>query len=137
LFRYFHIHEASFPLLVNSHQPPPGVILGCTNPYFRQACQHWHHVLSTEKRVDAAFVLFFILLFIHHSFSWLTVLSGLLECAGCRPKIGQGSSIRTSGLVGKGDVPHGFKAKRKRQVDKDPALLKRLEAVVLAGTSQG
>ncbi|KAL7413136.1 hypothetical protein BDY24DRAFT_341111 [Mrakia frigida] len=89
---YFHIHDASFPLLVNSHQPPPGTVLGVTNPFFRQACGHWSNVISIGDRASS-----------------------------------------TSVGAGKNDHPDGFKSKRKRHVDKDPELLKRLEAVVASG----
>lgn len=51
--------------------------------------------------------------------------------------MGQGSDSRANALASKGDIPNGFKSKRKRQIDKDPALLKRLEATVLAGNGEG
>jgi len=47
------------------------------------------------------------------------------------------SSSSSSVGSGKNDPPDGFKSKRKRHVDKDPELLKRLEAVVASGGAGG
>ena len=48
----------------------------------------------------------------------------------------KGSSSSSVGS-GKNDHPDGFKSKRKRHVDKDPELLKRLEAIVASGGAGG
>ena len=43
---YLHIHDHDFALLVNSSKPQPGVVVGVTNPVFRNAASHWPNVIS-------------------------------------------------------------------------------------------
>ncbi|WVO12525.1 hypothetical protein L204_100125 [Cryptococcus depauperatus] len=43
---YLHIHDHDFSLLVNKAKPQPGVVVGVTNPFFRNAASHWPNVVS-------------------------------------------------------------------------------------------
>ncbi|OCF38214.1 hypothetical protein I316_00439 [Kwoniella heveanensis BCC8398] len=43
---YLHIHDHDFSLLVNSNKPQAGVVVGVTNPFFRNAASHWPNVIS-------------------------------------------------------------------------------------------
>nr|XP_031861745.1 uncharacterized protein CI109_002978 [Kwoniella shandongensis]KAA5528817.1 hypothetical protein CI109_002978 [Kwoniella shandongensis] len=43
---YLHIHDHDFSLLVNANKPQPGVVVGVTNPFFRNAASHWPNVIS-------------------------------------------------------------------------------------------
>ncbi|EIW72107.1 hypothetical protein TREMEDRAFT_41513 [Tremella mesenterica DSM 1558] len=43
---YLHIHDHDFALLVNSNKPQAGVVVGVTNPFFRNAASHWPNVIS-------------------------------------------------------------------------------------------
>ncbi|KAK4685933.1 hypothetical protein P7C73_g4202, partial [Tremellales sp. Uapishka_1] len=43
---YLHIHDLDFPLLVNSNKPQAGLVVGVTNPFFRNAAAHWPNVIS-------------------------------------------------------------------------------------------
>ena len=42
---YLHIHDHDFSLLVNSNKPQAGVVVGVTNPFFRNAASHWPNVI--------------------------------------------------------------------------------------------
>ncbi|KAL7418405.1 hypothetical protein Q5752_006863 [Cryptotrichosporon argae] len=54
---YLHIHDHDFSLLVNANKPQAGVVVGVTNPFFRNAASHWPNVISIPtgrpKRVPA------------------------------------------------------------------------------------
>ena len=43
---YFTIHDTEKQVLINKLQPPPGLILGTTNPFVYEECRHWPHTLS-------------------------------------------------------------------------------------------
>ncbi|BEI82755.1 hypothetical protein CcaverHIS002_0306230 [Cutaneotrichosporon cavernicola] len=43
---YLHIHDHDFSLLVNSNKPQAGVLVGVTNPFFRNAASHWPNVIA-------------------------------------------------------------------------------------------
>ena len=43
---YFTIHDTEKQALINKLQPPPGLILGTTNPFVYEECRHWPHTLS-------------------------------------------------------------------------------------------
>ncbi|WVR07677.1 hypothetical protein IAU60_004719 [Kwoniella sp. DSM 27419] len=43
---YLHIHDHDFSLLVNSNKPQAGIVVGVTNPFFRNAASHWPNVIS-------------------------------------------------------------------------------------------
>lgn len=43
---YLHIHDLDFRLLVTAEKPQPGLILGVTNPFFRNAAGHWPNVIN-------------------------------------------------------------------------------------------
>ncbi|KAJ9108801.1 hypothetical protein QFC21_000121 [Naganishia friedmannii] len=43
---YLHIHDLDFRLIVNANKPPTGVVVGVTNPFFRNAAGHWPNVVS-------------------------------------------------------------------------------------------
>ncbi|ORY33392.1 hypothetical protein BCR39DRAFT_519739 [Naematelia encephala] len=43
---YLHIHDHDFSLLVNANKPQAGVVVGVTNPFFRNAASHWPNVIS-------------------------------------------------------------------------------------------
>ncbi|GMK56685.1 hypothetical protein CspeluHIS016_0305250 [Cutaneotrichosporon spelunceum] len=88
---YLHIHDHDFSLLVNANKPQAGVLVGVTNPFFRNAASHWPNVIVVRPKEEAR---------------------------PGRPHQPQ---------------PAGFISKRQRSVQKDVALLKRLEALVSAG----
>lgn len=90
---YLHIHDHDFSLLVNSNKPQAGVVVGVTNPFFRNAASHWPNVIAVPS-------------------------------GRAKP--------RTQNQP-KADAPEGFLTKRNRSVQKDRALLKRLEALVAEG----
>ncbi|ODN77662.1 hypothetical protein L202_04813 [Cryptococcus amylolentus CBS 6039] len=47
---YLHIHDHDFSLLVNANKPQPGVVVGVTNPFFRNAASHWPNVISIPSK---------------------------------------------------------------------------------------
>ncbi|WVR00265.1 hypothetical protein IAU59_007408 [Kwoniella sp. CBS 9459] len=47
---YLHIHDHDFSLLVNSNKPQAGVVVGVTNPFFRNAASHWPNVISIPSQ---------------------------------------------------------------------------------------
>lgn len=47
---YFHIHDYDVRALVHRGKPPPGVLLGVTNPFFLQTCAHWPHRIQLGRR---------------------------------------------------------------------------------------
>ena len=49
---YFHIHDYDFRAFVGRPTPPPGVVLGTTNPFFLQTCSHWPHIVQLGRRHD-------------------------------------------------------------------------------------
>ncbi|TXT06632.1 uncharacterized protein COLE_05963 [Cutaneotrichosporon oleaginosum] len=47
---YLHIHDHDFALLVNSNKPQAGVVVGVTNPFFRNAASHWPNVIAVPNK---------------------------------------------------------------------------------------
>ena len=43
---YFTMHDTEKQALINKLQPPPGLVLGTTNPFVYEECRHWPHTLS-------------------------------------------------------------------------------------------
>jgi len=50
---YLHIHDHDFSLLVNANKPQAGVVVGVTNPFFRNAASHWPNVISIPGATKA------------------------------------------------------------------------------------
>lgn len=50
---YLHIHDLDFRLFVTSEKPPPGLIVGVTNPFFRDAAGHWPNVINVAPASHA------------------------------------------------------------------------------------
>ncbi|KAK8853233.1 hypothetical protein IAR55_003935 [Kwoniella newhampshirensis] len=99
---YLHIHDHDFSLLVNSNKPQPGVVVGVTNPFFRNAASHWPNVISIPSQRPRRMV------------------SNGVSPAPAPSPMGR-------------DQPEGFVSRRHRSVQKDRALLKKLEGLVLEG----
>ncbi|WWC72010.1 uncharacterized protein I206_105969 [Kwoniella pini CBS 10737] len=100
---YLHIHDHDFSLLVNSNKPQAGVIVGVTNPFFRNAASHWPNVISIPSQRTRRIVQ-----------------------NGTSPAVANSSPSMK-------DQPEGFLSRRHRGIQKDRVLLKRLEGLVAEG----
>ncbi|WWC64585.1 uncharacterized protein I303_107196 [Kwoniella dejecticola CBS 10117] len=100
---YLHIHDHDFSLLVNSNKPQAGVIVGVTNPFFRNAASHWPNVISIPSQRTRRVVQ-----------------------NGTSPAVASASPSMK-------DQPEGFLSRRHRGIQKDRVLLKRLEGLVAEG----
>ncbi|CDZ98589.1 Uncharacterized conserved protein [Phaffia rhodozyma] len=118
---YFHIHDASFSLLVNAHSPPAGAVIGATNPYFRQACVNWSNVITLGDKIS--------------SYLSKPNTGPIRQASGPNPS-SNSARPSPSPIPPKAALVESFQSKRKRQVSKDRILLKKLEAVVAAGDLQ-
>ncbi|WRT70225.1 uncharacterized protein IL334_007220 [Kwoniella shivajii] len=101
---YLHIHDHDFSLLVNSNKPQAGVIVGVTNPFFRNAASHWPNVISIPSQRIRRVV-----------------------------QNGTSPAITATSSPGLRDQPEGFLSRRHRSIQKDRILLKRLETLVAEG----
>ncbi|WVW86151.1 hypothetical protein I302_108192 [Kwoniella bestiolae CBS 10118] len=101
---YLHIHDHDFSLLVNSNKPQAGVVVGVTNPFFRNAASHWPNVISIPSQRIRRVV-----------------------------QNGTGPATTGVASPGMKDQPEGFLSRRHRSVQKDRVLLKRLEGLVAEG----
>ncbi|KAK6909422.1 hypothetical protein I203_103440 [Kwoniella mangroviensis CBS 8507] len=101
---YLHIHDHDFSLLVNSNKPQAGVIVGVTNPFFRNAASHWPNVISIPSQRTRRIV-----------------------------QNGTSPAMTAVASPGMRDTPEGFLSRRHRSVQKDRVLLKRLEGLVAEG----
>ncbi|OWZ36028.1 hypothetical protein C356_04888 [Cryptococcus neoformans c45] len=102
---YLHIHDHDLSLLINANKPQPGVVVGVTNPFFRNAASHWPNVISIPSQRGKR-----------------------------KPTGGAGSGTGTiGGGIGGWEEPEGFISRRTRSVQKDRVLLKRLEGLIAEG----
>ncbi|KIR34079.1 hypothetical protein I352_03312 [Cryptococcus deuterogattii MMRL2647] len=102
---YLHIHDHDLSLLINANKPQPGVVVGVTNPFFRNAASHWPNVISIPSQRGKR-----------------------------KPTGGAGSGGGPiGGGVGGWEEPEGFISRRTRSVQKDRVLLKRLEKLIAEG----
>ncbi|WWC91689.1 uncharacterized protein L201_006635 [Kwoniella dendrophila CBS 6074] len=101
---YLHIHDHDFSLLVNSNKPQAGVIVGVTNPFFRNAASHWPNVISIPAQRTRRVV-----------------------------QNGTSPAVTSTSSPGMRDQPEGFLSRRHRSIQKDRVLLKRLEGLVAEG----